>query len=411
MSGARNFIFYSTVLGLFASNFYWPGNTSLQLFFLIMAINLFLMLLMKRLWIPGGILALFTILATSAAIGILRDTDTLIKSSKEVIGIVGSAAYFCCFFRAIDFDLVRAFKAYARVCYWIAILGFILLPFQIYFFQLMRLQSILSEPAMIAFTCLPALYYYAEKWRRERTHGKDLLVIGAALLASQSSTGYLGILFGAFLVLLEYRRFKFVVPIIVLLLAYGIYSVSDFFALRVNDTINTFATSDVKGTNLSTFVLYTNGFVMERVLASHPFLGNGIGSHGESFKTYIDQLSIDDYEEGKAEFTNYEDASSMGIRTLSDMGISGALLIVWFIWRFRPNSNTDDLDIIARAIWVYFFMKIIRGGTYFEDEQYFFVVIYALNHYARAWRAKHTKQTHTPTSSIPLVTRPALLPL
>lgn len=392
MSGARAFVYNTTILGLFASAFYWSDNTSLQIFYPIMAVNLFLMLLMKRLWIPTGILVLFAILCGSAAIGIFRDTDTLLKSSKEIIGITGSAAYFCCFFRMIDFDLVRAFRSYTRVAYWVAIIGFLIWPFQFYFLELRRLQSILSEPSMIAFSCLPALSYFAEKWRRERTHGKELLVVGAAMLASQSSTGFVGILFGAFLVLLDYRRLKVVVPAIVLLLGYGIYSVSDFFALRVNDTFNTFATSDVTGTNLSTFVLYTNSFVMEQVLSVHPVLGNGIGSHGESFRTYFGELSVGDYEHGKADMTNAEDASSMGIRTLSDMGVSGALLLLWFIWRFRPTGNDDDLDIIGRGIWIYFFVKILRGGTYFEDEQFFFVCIYALHHHARGWSANRLQR-------------------
>ena len=405
MSTAKSFIYYSTIFMLFGSNLYWGSNTSLQLFYLVLAVNLFLMLLMKRLWVPMGVLMLLGLLVFSAGIGIVRHTDTVLKSSKEVIGISGSAFYFSCFFRFIDFKLEKAFRSYAKMAYWISIIGFIYFPFDYYFHQSMRLRSILSEPAMMAFTCLPALYYYADQWQRSRKHGKELIVIFLALLLAQSSTGFIGILFGVCLFCFRYRRIIVAIPIIVIGLGCGMYFLSDSFAVRFDDTINTFTHSDVNGTNLSTYVLFTNIYVMNRVLQEHPILGNGIGSHGESFYRYIGDLPLGNYEGNDLAYVNSEDASAMGTRLLSDMGFSGAVLLIWFVWRFRPEGDSE-IDAMSKAIWIYFLIKIFRGGTYFEDEQYFFVCFYALHHVAIEWQKRTQRPAALPSSNQEVWTTP-----
>ena len=381
MSKARKFIFYSTIFMLFGNSFYLGKGGTYQLFYLVMAINLMLMLHFKKVWVPRGILFLVGILVFSGVIGIVRDTDTLVRAAKEITGIVGSAFYFACFFLYMDFKLEDAFKAYAKMAYRISIIGFIYFPIDLWLHQSLRLRSILTEPAAMAFTCLPALYYYADQYQRFRKHRKELIVIGLAMMFAQSSTGYIGILFGVCLFFLRYKKLIAAIPVIVVTLGTAIYFISDSFATRFDDTLNTIVSSDVSGSNISTYVLFTNLFVMQRVLEEHPVLGNGIGSHGESFYHYIGDLPLGDYEGTDIAYLNAEDASALGTRLLSDMGISGALLLVWFVWHFRPRGKSQ-IDVMSKSIYIFFFIKILRGGTYFEDEQYFFVCFYALAHIA-----------------------------
>src|ERR1700722_4130060 len=108
-------------------------------------------------------------------------------------------------------------------------------------------------------------------------------------------------------------------------------------------------------------------------------MGNGLGSHGMSHAEYIG--GVDGFENvlGRDfELLGAEDAQSLGLRVISDMGLVGCLLVAWFVWRFRPRGH-GDVDVMCMAMCLYFFGKLLRGGHYFGTEQYFFVVFYAIH--------------------------------
>ncbi len=235
------------------------------------------------------------------------------------------------------------------------------------------------EPAAFVSVCLPAFYYFADQWQRKRFGGKELCVMSFAFVFSQSSTGFIGLLFGMCIFFMRYRRGRMLLPVVVAFLGGILYVASSDFAMRLNDSFFSLRENDVTGANLSTYALFSNLFVMENVVAEHPLLGNGLGSHGLSYEKYIGVLPGGDMFLGNGfEGLNAEDASSLTIRVLSDMGIIGILLILWFIWRYRPHGD-EDQPAMSKAIIVYFFVILLRGGLYFGDEEFFFIVFYALN--------------------------------
>jgi hypothetical protein len=363
---------------VFCSLFYTSiGGFRFQWTYILVAINLWIMLLMRKLWAPKGLVIFFSFLLCSGAVGILRHTDTVARVAKEFTGVGVCAFYACCFFRAIDFKLEDAFRLYAKMAVWVQLIGFCVYPFSYFFFKLTRYQGIMRESSFVAYLCLPALYYYADCWQKERKHGKEILVLSAAFLLAESSTGFTGLAFGIFIFMLRYRRAVVLIPIVLSGFLIAVYSGSEFFQERAQDTFNVFTREDVTGTNLSTYVLYSNFYVMKKALSEHPVLGNGFNSHGESFTRYIGGIDTLGFEGTEYEVYNAEDACSLGIRVASDFGLSGIFLMFWFIWRYRPRGNSE-LDVMRTAIWLYFFTKIVRGGVYFQEEVFFYICFYAL---------------------------------
>ena len=376
----RKFIFYSTVIGIFTGAlFFLIGTVHLDFFYIVMALNFCLMGFLGKVWIPKGLIVLMAFISISGVVGIERGTDTAALFSKELLGITFSAMYFCAFARLMDFDVERCFRAYARVAYGIAVLGILFLPFQIALLHQPRLQSILTEPAVFAEICLPAFFYYADRWQRGTGGGKKLIVFVLAFALAQSSVGFLGILFGMFLLGKRYQYGKWVFPLLILLVGLGLYAASSEFKLRFSDTLKSISSFEIKDVNISTFVFVSNVFVTEQVLLEHPWMGGGLGSHFISHQRFLGDLAdVEIFNEDGVTELNAYDANSLFLRVLSEMGILGILLVFWFIWRYRV-PGTDTRAIICQGILIYFVIKLLRGGVYFNPEQFFFIVVYAVN--------------------------------
>jgi len=156
-------------------------------------------------------------------------------------------------------------------------------------------------------------------------------------------------------------------------MAVGVYLISDNVKLRVDDTLKSSESLDVTGANYSTYAIIANLFVTENVLEHSPIIGNGLGSHQLSSKMYLDDLiGIDTITELKD--LNADDAASLTLRILSDLGILGIGLVLLFI--YKNYTKDPELYVFSRAFIVYFFYKLFRDGHYFPPEMYFFVMGY-----------------------------------
>jgi hypothetical protein len=198
---------------------------------------------------------------------------------------------------------------------------------------------------------------------------------------SGSSTGYIAVGFGLLMLFGKRLTGLLIVTLLACGLGAGIYAISPDVRLRTDDTFGALANNDVSGTNLSTFALLSNMFVTERVLAVHPILGNGLGSHILSNKTFIQDLPGVDLIEaaGWDSGANVEDASSLTLRVLSELGLMGLVGVLWFIVQFRAKGGGDRAAICS-AILTVFLQKLLRGGGYSNPEQFFFILVYMLNY-------------------------------
>jgi hypothetical protein len=236
-----------------------------------------------------------------------------------------------------------------------------------------RAKGLLGEPAHFTGIMLPAFLYYVFNFKTYKAKSITLIM---AFLLSFSSVGYLGVLVG--ILMLSRRINIFAITALLglsVLLGVIIYSTSDMVKLRVDDTLSVFGTIDVSEVNLSTYALASNFYVTEMVLKSNPFLGHGIGSHPISHDKYIYGLTGVESFTTSTEFEfNKEDANSLLLRILSEMGILGAIGVFYFL--IKNYTAKDGFYQISRALILYFIYKLLREGHYFSPEMYFFVFTY-----------------------------------
>lgn len=378
----RNYIFWSTLTGIFSEGFFIQIPFHILLFYGIMLVNIFLILLLvdfMRIYV--WMLCLVLYLAMSGCVGIVNGTDTIAQTTKELLGISVTLLYFHYFFRMIRNDFEHAFSTYAKIAFWFAIIALTMWAGTcIYFHRYERLRGLTSEPGAFCEIVLPAYYWYTYLYFASRKHGAKVLVFTLAILLSSSSLGYLCVAFGAMLLLSGRMKNLVAVPIVagaVLALA---YTASSDFRMRADDTLLALSTRDVTGANLSTFALISNVFVTQKVLEESPVIGNGLGSHPISHARFIGNVpGVESHIGDEWADSNATEAASLTLRALSELGILGFSGLLVFLFYFHAGGAGSRAGI-SNAILVCFFLKLIRDGNYFGPEQFFFIFIYILNH-------------------------------
>ena len=355
---------------------------AIRLFDVIILTNVLLMLLLIKMdRIAPWVLWLMLYLALSGGIGIVNGTDSISLVAKEFLGISVSLFYFYGFFKLIHNDFARAFLTYAKFAYWFAIIAFPLWAvscIQIHGYQ--RLQGITSEPTAFCQLVLPAFYWYASQYFASRKHGLEVAVFTLAIVLSGSSNGYLCVAFGAILLLSGRKKHLLAVPIVLGGLLGLVYAVSPDFQIRINDTLLAATTEDVSGSNLSTYALISNMIVTQQVLKESPIIGNGLGSHPLSHEKFMgDVPGIQSFVDMGTSDLNAADAASLTLRVLSELGLLGYIGVLAFLIYFHV-SGSGPRSAISNAILVHFFLKLLRGGQYFDPEQFFFIFVYIFNH-------------------------------
>lgn len=391
-SSLRNYIFWSTLLGMFSAAVAVRRSFTVRAFDGIMLINFCLMIPLanlRRIRIPVWIPCFILYLAASGFVGIVRGTDTGAQVTKEFLGISTSVLYYFCFFKIIDNDFERAFFAYAKIAFWFAVIAFpIWLGSCISQHGFERLRGLEPEPTTFCQVVLPAYYWYGYHYIKSRKHGTEVAVLTLALILTNSSNGYLSVAFGVILLMSGRLKHLIAIPLVAGGLLGLAYASSANVKTRVDDTFFALATQDVGGSNLSTYALISNLFVTQQVLKESPVIGNGLGSNPISHNRYIGNVSgIERFLETGAEGLNAPDASSLALRTLSELGILGFSGIAIFLYRFYvggPGSRAA----ISNALLVYYFLKLLRSPLYFDPELFFFIFVYILNrrHYAHEVR-------------------------
>ena len=289
----------------------------------------------------------------------------------QVVGIGFFATFFFVYFRNARIDAVRLFEIYVDVAVVIALIGLPIFLWTGITQDFWRLHSLFAEPAIYATATTPATAYALAKARQ--APGRAAILSGAMLL-TLSLTGFIGL--GLSLALVIGRRWwtKLLLALFGLLLLAGAYSASPEIRMRIDDTAQVASTADFAGANLSTYALLSNLWVAWSAFSEHPLVGGGLGSHPFSHDRFIGKLvglgELEDYIE-----QNKQDANSLLARTLSEQGLVGIVLLIFFLWRFYRAADPAHQPINA-AILVYFLLKLIRDGHYFTPEFFFMVAVY-----------------------------------
>jgi hypothetical protein len=134
----------------------------------------------------------------------------------------------------------------------------------------------------------------------------------------------------------------------------------------------TYSAFDVHG---SSFVFYNNYTVTKQNLIQNPLFGSGLGSHQHAYEKYS---LVKDF--GGIYDFNSQDANSMLLRIVSETGITGLILTLFFIirnFRKRDESETADFGwVLSSACLVIIVLQLLRQGNYTYNGFFFFVWMY-----------------------------------
>ncbi|MGI2800770.1 hypothetical protein ACRTC3_19530 [Photobacterium damselae] len=235
---------------------------------------------------------------------------------------------------------------------------------------LLRVFSLSSEPASFAGMLLPAIGLSIARLANTVNIDKYLskkfaLCILIIVVLTFSSVAYFYLIsFFLFFIFLSgqvskfFKSFLFCFMLLVFAGMTQVHSVQE----RYDSVIHAYEDKgDSKINNLSTFAIYSNILVAEKVLKNYPCLGRGLFSHEHSYNEYI-------YDVFPVSFVrmelNKKDASSLYIRLLSEAGFLGFISVMVFFFLFFLNGMKTGKSIISSVFLLSVVLIGVRSGTY-----------------------------------------------
>jgi hypothetical protein len=371
----KKYILYSTIWLIFLDDFFFFYKIQIKFVYFGLLVNFVLLLFYWDFKLHRNHVYALLYLWFSGLVAVLFGPDKLGNYLQQAIGITVVSTYFYLFIKYQPLSLEELFRVYAKGALSVSILGLAIVPFaSLYLGRFSPVESISGEPTKFATIVFPAFYYYAANAIRERKDKGPALVMFVALILSGSAVGFLGILIAIILFTRHRTKYLIFAPVILLLLGALIYGSDPHFRVRVDDTFNVFKLGDVSGANLSTFALMSNAYVTGQVLQERPLFGYGIGGHIIAHEKFVGGLTGTDT---LAEWLhlNAIDADSLLLRTGSELGIVGLILVFVFLFKLFVRGRQRYSEMSA-AILIYFALKLIRAGHWFPAELYFFVWLY-----------------------------------
>ena len=250
------------------------------------------------------------------------------------------------------------------------------------------------EPTHFAISMTPALFvsltaiFNKNYFCLSKLSG--ILIITSVLLTF-STVAYIAILISLVFIFSKIWKLKYLLIIPVFI--FCAYTYIPEIRLRVTDTLNLInGSKKAVELNLSTYALASNAFVAGKSFFDNPLFGHGLGSHPVSYNDLLRSGASGGFWRNNSVILNREDAGSLFLRLLSETGLFGILLVIYFIFKYRiKNTNNKTLQIISNAIFIMFTMQLLRQGHYFYNGLFFFVWLYYF-----AYKTNFIKQTDDP---------------
>ncbi|ESU24176.1 hypothetical protein FEDK69T_06130 [Flavobacterium enshiense DK69] len=366
----KKYLLYSSVFAIFTEAFFFNFIIDWKLLYLIIIINYFILAQTQKIRLNNFFLLLIGGLFVH---GIIANSVIGIPPNfmlAQIIGISIIGIYYYNFIPLYDKnDIIRV---YTKLSLYAAVIGYVF-----YFLNINlndgRLQSIFKEPAHYAIVVIPACFYYFKQKKYV-----EFAIIFGSLVLSNSSLGYIGCALMFVVPNLNIKRvlvFTAMIPVIIGAFYYT-YTNYPFFKIRVDDTyesLNSINTGKFpQYPNLSSYAILSNIFIAKENITDHPF-GSGIGSHVYMHeKVYLKEMRAPQYLRAQDKHTiNSSDANSLFVRIMSEMGILGLALVLFFMskaWLVFKSTH-----YLSQGIFIYFLLKLFRDGHYFPPELFFFV--------------------------------------
>lgn len=320
---------------------------------------------------------------------------------KVAGSIILPYVFYAYVWRHFEYDVERLFTIYLKGAYVISIIGLLLfidsflgnnlLHFLQSFIYIdivdasfgIRLASLLGEPTYFANIVLPAGVVAMMRLVVKKNVGigidymtkRKAVVFTISLLLTYSAIAFLGLLLGGILLLLRHGaiRYAIVIPLILVIARIIIFQVPELEE-RYQGVLSVSSEKSQTGEfHGSSFILFNHAYITWMNLNENPLFGTGLGTHSLA----TDKFSLgNEGVEYHYRTQNAQDASSMLLRILSELGILGGILVFIFLRRnFIPRVPDDPvLWLISTAIFVTIVMQLLRQGNYILNGFPFFVL-------------------------------------
>lgn len=318
--------------------------------------------------------------------------DDYLLMFKTCFGILQNALVFFMVLKANDFKAMPIFNAYMAICTPICLFGLIQevaylleikpiynLSWAMQYYSvagtsgpLIRVHSIMPEPAYLVFAMVPAVFAALHSWmepEKRLVSGAQSLIIMTTMIFALSTLGYLSLGICLIVLMINFRKLKYLIliSIAVPLLSMAAYSLVPDVQVRVDGTAGMLTgEKEIDEIDMSNFALFSNLQVAFLSFGENPWIGSGLGSHKISYTRLIGNV-ID--VEKAPHFLNIDDAGSMMLRLISETGILGSGMFLFFLfrnWFFKSKDPTGRLWVVNNGIFVLLVLKLIRYGNYFE---------------------------------------------
>jgi hypothetical protein len=137
-------------------------------------------------------------------------------------------------------------------------------------------------------------------------------------------------------------------------------------------------------TDLSGFALISNALVAQEALSHSHYLGTGLNTHQYNYDDYIPGL----FSAPKILMElNRTDAGSLIIRVLSELGVPGIIIVIWFVARYKLTGEHKQsyLRIVNDLSFVFLVTRISRSGNYLDISLWLFVALYYYTFTLQCW--------------------------
>lgn len=127
--------------------------------------------------------------------------------------------------------------------------------------------------------------------------------------------------------------------------------------------------------DLSGFALISNFFVALNALVESNYIGKGINTHQVSYNKFI--YNIFDISQVPMEGLNQKDAGSLYIRIISEYGLPGFFLFLFFLYRYFIKKSYYDVNLkLTNNMSIFMILSFaFRNGGYLDIFLHFFFAI------------------------------------
>lgn len=413
---------YLAVIAVFADFLCFPraifGFADFRGPYVFMILILVILLVkLKKIFYNKYYIVILMVLIGFSIINVFLSVNSFSSLMKQLVGIGLSSTVFYCVIVANGRDIIRLFKIYLNIAFFVGLIGIIqqisfVIGFQpgydfSYFMPpywqyvtsgdglLLRINSITLEPSGFCMVMLPAFFVAITTLIpvREKTIRMysvwQAAIVASSVLLSFSSIGYIGVFSSVLLIVANNARKKkyFALNIIIIFVSiivagYILNNIEDVKSRAISIYDFSTGAKQMGETNQSAIILFSNGYIALKSFIRNPLFGSGLGSHELSYYAYIEEvLGINKNSPDMIYkvFRNVSDANSLFLRLMSETGLVGLLIVLAFMVKYylpKTNDQSGCLWIISNAILTVFIMRLIRVGHYFDSGFFFFLWIY-----------------------------------